>query len=329
MTNETSTPKLPVEIAEAVTAIAHGLIPSSVKALNRLIGAAVEIPAAYLERFPALIRAKTQAHVAVDEAVGKRAAALASGDDETVARAMNILLRKEYRKLGNREAVAIEFLEDLRSEAQADATNDGPPVGELDDDWLNAFERFAEDASTERMQKLWGRVLAGEVRKPGRFSIRSLRCLSEFSQKDALAFADLCENSFGGIAPNALIKPEDVKDISGLLNLEAAGLLNGASGFGLSYTIEFDQWGNGFLGEDNLTIQFRGEPKASFVTSCCSLTTLGRELTYLLPMRDQRAVARKVAVSMKQAQTTSALLAYVDAQSRAIPLETLWDKPPA
>jgi hypothetical protein len=113
---------------------------------------------------------------------------------------MGNLLAKEYRQQGNREAVAREFLNDLQQTEEL-PTQSTEPAPELDDDWLNVFERYAGDASTDRMQRLWGRVLAGEVRRPGRFSIRTLRFLSEFSQQDALLFADFCTSAFGGIAP--------------------------------------------------------------------------------------------------------------------------------
>lgn len=48
-------------------------------------------------------------------------------------------------------------------------------------DWIARFFREAEDVSSEEMQTLWGRVLAGEIVRPGSFSLRTLdalRCLN-------------------------------------------------------------------------------------------------------------------------------------------------------
>jgi len=53
-------------------------------------------------------------------------------------------------------------------------TNDAEP----DVDWLNVFTSYAEKASTERMQKHWASVLAGEIRRPGSFSLTTLQLLS-------------------------------------------------------------------------------------------------------------------------------------------------------
>lgn len=316
---------LPVGLENAFTGVVHALIPSSLKAVNRLIGAGVDIPAAYLERIASRTRAKTKSYVAVEEAVAAAVAQGVAADPAIAHRAMGNLLGKEYRKQENREAIAREFLNDLQKGQDEAAQPDGP-VPELDDDWLNVFERYAEDASTERMQKLWGRVLAGETRKPGRYSMRTLRFLSEFSQHDALLFAEFCDGAFGGVAPLSLAKPEGA-DQRALIDLEAAGLVTGASGMGLECTIHFDGAGNGFLIEGPLGIQFRGPPGSSFVTRCCTLTPLAQELTSLLPGRDPRTVAKKVATAMKQASVSAAMLVAIDQNKMAHTLELLWSPP--
>ncbi len=147
------------------------LYPASVKALDRLIGAAVDIPVAWLAQKKARVDAQTEAYVIVEKAIAKAASTDVAADKATVQRAVDVLVRKEYRRQNNREAVSIAMLNDMRSANDhpqpTDDEPDASPAGEVDEDWLNVFERYAEDASTERMQNLWGRVLAGEIRKPG------------------------------------------------------------------------------------------------------------------------------------------------------------------
>jgi hypothetical protein len=145
----------------------------------------------------------------VEESIGRAVASTASGDEATVRRGLEALVRKNYRAEVNREAVAAAMLDEIATTSFPEP--EGPStLAEPDEDWLNVFERYAEDASTERMQKLWGRVLAGEIRKPGRFSVGTLRFLSEFSQADGLDFAEFCSSAFGDIAPKDLcnIHPE-------------------------------------------------------------------------------------------------------------------------
>ena len=328
MSDDSANPILPTQIAVAVGSIPKALIPASIKALDRLVGAAVDIPAAWLAQQKARIDAKTQAYVLVEGAIAKAVASGAAADEGIIDRALDVLVRKEYRKQVNREAVAAALLEDLRTqEKQIVGGEDDPkaaPPLDVDDDWLNVFERYAEDASTERMQKLWGRVLSGEVRKPGRFSMRTLRFLSEFSQADALLFADFCKSSFGGLAPRSLVMPDGIEDITPLLSLEAAGLIAGVSGLGLEKSFTFSESGFAHLVEGNIAIQFNGNPGLRVKTPACILTPLGQELTYLLPERDLKEAGRNVAFAMRREITLAAYMVKVETDQTTYPMEVLW-----
>lgn len=315
------TPNLPAKIASGVAGIPAALVPASLKALDRLVGAAIDIPVAWLEQKKAAIVAQTKSFGAVEEGIALAAAADAAADPATVQRAARVLVRKEYRQQVNREAVVAAMLEDLTSTDQA--TEVLPPADDLDADWLNVFERYAEDASSERMQKLWGRVLGGEIRKPGRFSMRTLRFLSEFSQADALLFSDFCLSAFGPFAPKSLVRPEEVKDIKGLLQLEAAGLIQGVTGLGLETSLTLGELGVSHLVEGPLAIQLHGKPGERLDVQNCPLTPLGQELIHLLPGRDPKAAARKVATAIRSPAINSAYLVAVVGE-QAVPMEVLW-----
>ncbi|MCK9917595.1 DUF2806 domain-containing protein, partial [Microbacteriaceae bacterium K1510] len=136
------------------------------KAISRLVAGVVEIPAAYLDSFAQSIKNKTEAKTLVNKEVANAAAKLASNDTDIVARAAHNLLAKEYRHQKNKEAVAkktIEILhEELAGRDEPDSSDKAP--ADVDEDWLNVFERYAQDASSERLQTLWARILAGEIR---------------------------------------------------------------------------------------------------------------------------------------------------------------------
>lgn len=57
-----------------------------------------------------------------------------------------------------------------------------------DSDWTARFFRIAEDINAEQMQALWGKVLSGEVKRPGSFSLRTLDILKNISQNEAETF---------------------------------------------------------------------------------------------------------------------------------------------
>ena len=80
-------------------------------------------------------------------------------------------------------------------EQSDDSTNRGENSSEektIGDVWINIFETEARPQSTEDMQLLFGRILAGEIKQPGSYSIRSIRTLVELDQNTAALFKRLC-----------------------------------------------------------------------------------------------------------------------------------------
>ncbi len=56
---------------------------------------------------------------------------------------------------------------------------------EVDPDWFHQFSELVQDISTHSMQKLWAKILAGEIMAPGSFSLKTLMLLRQMSFKDA------------------------------------------------------------------------------------------------------------------------------------------------
>ena len=63
---------------------------------------------------------------------------------------------------------------------------------EPDHDWTARFFNDIQDVSSEEMQSLWAKVLAGEVEKPGSTSIQTLSILKNLDQATARLFGKLC-----------------------------------------------------------------------------------------------------------------------------------------
>lgn len=62
----------------------------------------------------------------------------------------------------------------------------------VDSDWISNFFDAVANVSTEQMQILWGKLLAGEVQRPGSFSLRTLNVLKNLTQNEASIFRTLC-----------------------------------------------------------------------------------------------------------------------------------------
>jgi len=91
------------------------------------------------------------------------------------------ILYREVKKQKNIDAVTMIAAEELKNENTVSDT----PVNE---DWTVRFFNVVEDVSDEMMQQLWGRILAGEVKSPNSFSIRTIECLKNITKPEAELF---------------------------------------------------------------------------------------------------------------------------------------------
>ena len=100
---------------------------------------------------------------------------------------------EQRRKFENRAAATKAALEDVvATPTTADAQ------AEIDDDWLNFFVRISEDKSSEELQQLFGRILSGEIRRPGSFSLRTVQLMSTISKQDAEALSNILSYAING-----------------------------------------------------------------------------------------------------------------------------------
>ena len=191
-------------------------LPASVlknvyKALGRLSSAAIEVPVAFLEGKSAEIRAKSEARskiiaegtdqiiqqmnvpseyaqVAVDKYVGKIIGEQLNLD-KISAIAVNELKSGEPISSTNQDTSESNQGQSTSSTNQ-DANSSEEKI--ISDVWLNIFETEARSKSTEEMQLRFGRILAGEIQKPGAYSIRAIKRLGELDQDTAALFKKFC-----------------------------------------------------------------------------------------------------------------------------------------
>ena len=104
--------------------------------------------------------------------------------NDLVFRAQNRFLFQEMKKQQNIEAVVANAYTELEN---IDAVSDTP----VDIDWVNEFFNAVANVSSEQMQQLWGKLLAGEIEQPGSFSLRTLETLKKLSKEEAHIFEEI------------------------------------------------------------------------------------------------------------------------------------------
>lgn len=122
------------------------------------------------ERIKAIEGAKTEALLANND---ERYAELSAIEKRIVAKES-----KRQNNINNVVAITAQSLKD-------DKDVSSEPVSP---DWTTRFFDIAQDISDEAMQDLWGRILAGEVKRPKSYSLRTLDVLKNITREEAELF---------------------------------------------------------------------------------------------------------------------------------------------
>ena len=129
----------------------------AVAAFDRLIGNAFEKWNAPMEAKAAEVRAVSDSRLKVIEAVTALGLDKLRNNSEMAARAIENHFGKILDRQDNKEAVVAAAVEDLRlqppTEQEASSGED-----ELQGPFVNRFERYAEEATTDGLRQKWGRV---------------------------------------------------------------------------------------------------------------------------------------------------------------------------
>ena len=107
-----------------------------------------------------------------------------------------------------------------------------PPNRTADDDWLFRWRDSASKVSSEDLRGLWARVLAGEIKSPGSFSLRTLEFLKNLSQAEARSIQQLApfvlDNDFVCNADDELLQSQGIT-LGFLIKLQGLGIVTQTS----------------------------------------------------------------------------------------------------
>lgn len=221
----------------AMTGIPPQIQRSFFKAFGRVFTAGAEIPAQWLEDRAEIGRARRRieierykAEVADIKSEQKareiiyresaRAAASQFKKEDLADRALSFHAAHIIREQQTREDVvriAADCLVEDRIEQ--DSSN------KIDDDWLWIFLKEASTRSQDEFKQMFGRILAGEIKMPGTFSIATIQSLGRLTADTAGVFQRACNLSSSGV----LARSKIISDPFG--NAETNSLQN----FGLNY----------------------------------------------------------------------------------------------
>jgi hypothetical protein len=142
------------------------------KAVRRVLTAGAEVPAAWLEGKAEVIRTRHKVQRARErvEVASAKGAAKQFEKPELAERALNYHAAHIIRDQENRESVL-----QIASKELTNAPTASEQTAEVGDDWLTVFFQHASTRSDEEFRRLFGRILAREIKRPGTFSIGTVQ----------------------------------------------------------------------------------------------------------------------------------------------------------
>jgi hypothetical protein len=257
-------------------------------ALDRLMGNVINIPNPYLERIASTARLKTEIKHSLLTAETRAAEKKLEDDSAFEDLLIENFCAREAKKLENVKAVSMGALDLLQDDGHTDEIDDTKT--EIDDDWLNTFERYAQDASTKRFRQLWSAILSGEIRKPQSFSLTTLRFTSELDAHIATLFEKtIASRSSDGF----ILKPDNLTGQT-LLDysfLEEVGLLHHSLGH-LKVDLEKDQDGQSLYRIGNFILKVKSKNNISIPV--IRITRVGKEISSIITKADDKAFLKQI-----------------------------------
>lgn len=273
-----------------------GVNSRMISSLDRFGGSIPDILTAYLEEKAKGVRNRGSLRRALLESAQLQASeSIEAGNLATPVAAE--LTDSRIRSIENKLHVLDRAIDELAENPGSGEPEPQDEAAEINPDWLNYFEGHAEKATTEHVRGLWGKVLAGEIRKPESFSFTTMRILSEIDQRTATWFAEEVRFRIRG---EYILFPQKYEGevVKRMMALEQIGLLYRVDpGSGLRRTFSPDERGLVLIEEGNMCLLIHTDKKISI--KVIDLTVAGRQIATILPPVEPMPMFEKVVEVMK------------------------------
>ena len=149
---------------------------------------------------------------------------------------------------------------------------------DADHDWVARFFTDVQDVTSEHMQRIWAKILSGEIENPGRTSLYTLSILKNMTQRDAQLFEYVSKFVFNDFVlkdDKYTNKIDQFPKYSNFMELENHGLFHTGSFLQITLHIESERF---FSHTDTLYRMLANETPCSIEIPCHVLSKQGQEL---------------------------------------------------
>ena len=223
----------------------------------------------------------------------------------------NIVVADTLRREANVTRALLHAEESLESDPQV------PPEANVDDDWLYRWRDSASQVSSEELQNLWGRILAGEIKAPGTYSLRAMEFLRNLSQEEAEAIAKLAPFVIGDAiyrGDRELLDGAEVT-LGFLFSMQQLGVVAGVEGLGMSLTwssIDKSRFLYTFTSNSKVLIVTADDSGRTITLPAYQITAIGKQVLRLVKVKPNVAYLKKVGEDLKGQGVSVELAEYID-----------------
>ena len=229
--------------------------------LAQIVGNWLGLEARAIERNA---EAEAYAHIRKTDAENAAALARLQGEEQLA----NYMLAREKRKMNNTISV-VDLAQTQFTEGEQ--ASDEP----VNSDWLNRFFSIVEEVSDKDMQQLWARILAGEVKRPKSYSLRTLELLKNISPKEA----EVINLASGYLIEDQLLCTGDSLGANAIIcsKMDELGIICGEQ-MAYSYFANAGEIRNIVIGNNAYCLRVHTNALLQVPIRCYQITTVGREI---------------------------------------------------
>ena len=171
----------------------------------------------------------------------------------------------------------------LFAEQHLESDPQEPTDSEVDEDWLFTWRDYAGRVSAEDLQRLWGSVLAGEVKSPGKYSIRTLEFLKTLSKPEAELISKIAPYAIQRFVSRDQDKYLEAKGLTfgNMIKLQNLGIISGAESIGLSNkfkSVDKSKYIHALTSNGKALIVKHDDPQKEFMLRCFLITDIGAQI---------------------------------------------------
>lgn len=223
--NETGLNTITDSIETVISGVPTNVRKNFIKAFGQFCTAAVDIPVAWLEGKSAEIRTTTEARLQIIRKEGDVISEQIEVPKEYITKASSKFAAKVIKEQLNLDQITLNAANELSNKQIESGNKESEDISE---DWLNEFENLARFKSSEDMKLAFGKILSGEIIKPGSFSIKTIKLISQLDNQAAELFQTFCSQTI------SLRAGENIFDAR-VVSFSGSAASNSLIQFGLSF----------------------------------------------------------------------------------------------